>query len=114
MLRFYRIDLLDFYRGTLTARRIRVLVNHLPHNSALMRALNGGRPGWSVTDHLLADLWVLILRAITRGESTIEDHPVRAAMLEKAQAAAKLASIAELRERFTRRKRLYAKTSGGE
>jgi hypothetical protein len=48
------VDLLDHYRGTLSARRLRVLVQHLPADSNLVRALHGEQAGWGLTDHLLA------------------------------------------------------------
>ncbi|MFI9381467.1 hypothetical protein [Kutzneria sp. NPDC052558] len=48
------MDLLDHYRGTLSARRLRVLVQHLPADSNLVRALHGEQAGWGLTDHLLA------------------------------------------------------------
>ena len=56
--RFYpKYDLLDFYRGTLSARLLWVLVRQLPAKSATVRALNGGRTPYGNTEHLLADLW---------------------------------------------------------
>ncbi len=48
------MDLLDHYRGTLSARRLRVLVQHLPADSNLVRVLHGEQAGWGLTDHLLA------------------------------------------------------------
>lgn len=92
------MDLLDFYRGTLSARRLGVLVRHLPADAALVRALNGGRPHWTVTDHLIADLWALWAK---------QDHPKRAEMEEKARTAAKLARVVQLRTKFEKRKRTY-------
>lgn len=86
---------------------MRVLLRHLPHDSALVRALNEGRPGWSNTDHLIADLWILTLNAHSNGNSPVADHPVRAAMEEKARTEAKLARVAELKAEFKRRKRAY-------
>jgi hypothetical protein len=101
--------LCDFYRGKLSARRIRVLLRFLPHDAALTRALNDGQPGWSPTDHLLADLWVLVMKVavalgILRG---VDDHPVRAKMQEKARLAEKLARVAELKATFAKRKNTY-------
>jgi hypothetical protein len=54
LLRFYRVDLLDYYRGTLSARRLRVLIRHLPRESALVRALHGDVADWGLAEHLLA------------------------------------------------------------
>ncbi|MEN4419767.1 hypothetical protein VXD82_01955 [Mycobacteroides chelonae] len=77
-------------------------------SSSLIRALNGGFPGWAPTDHLLADLWLLTISAHSEGNSRVEDHPVRAAMEERARTAAKLARVIELRAEFERRKRRYS------
>lgn len=96
--REYRVDLLDFYRGTLSARRVGVLVRQLSVNSALVRALNDGQPQWVNTDHLIADLWSLFAK---------QDHPRRAEMEAKASAAAKQARVIELKAVFEKRKRAY-------
>ncbi|MER5433899.1 hypothetical protein [Streptomyces sp. NPDC002588] len=48
------MDLLDWHRDRLSARRLAVLVKHLPRDSALNRDLHGEAADWSVTDHLLA------------------------------------------------------------
>lgn len=85
-----------------------MLLRHLPHDSALVRALNDGRPGWSNTDHLIADLWILILKAHTNGKAKVADHPVRAAMQEKARTVAKMARLSELKSEYDRRKRQYS------
>jgi hypothetical protein len=56
-------------------------VKQLPAESALSRALNGGRVPWGNAEHLIADLWALMLMVlkVLRGERPrIEDHPVRA------------------------------------
>lgn len=92
------MDLLDFYRGTLSARRLGVLVRQLPVEAALVRALNDGRPQWLTTDHLIADLWALWAK---------QDHPRRVEMEEKARTTAKLARVVELRTTFEKRKRTY-------
>jgi hypothetical protein len=98
LLRFYRVDLLDFYRGTLSVRRLGVLVRQLPAESATVRALNDGRPPWSVTDHLVADLWALWAK---------KDHPVRAEIEVKARTNAKRSRVVALRTKFEKRKRAY-------
>ncbi|MFJ8022030.1 hypothetical protein [Streptomyces sp. NPDC096311] len=56
MLRHYGVDLLDWHRGHLSSRRLAVLVQHLPRDSALARALHGEAADWSLTDHLLASV----------------------------------------------------------
>ncbi|MFJ3422840.1 hypothetical protein ACIPN8_41690 [Streptomyces sp. NPDC086082] len=48
------MDLLDWHRDRLSARRLTVLIRQLPHDSALNRELHGEAADWSVTDHLLA------------------------------------------------------------
>ncbi|MFD4558163.1 hypothetical protein ACFWP5_28240 [Streptomyces sp. NPDC058469] len=48
------MDLLDWHRDRLSARRLTVLVKQLPRDSALNRELHGEAADWSVTDHLLA------------------------------------------------------------
>ena len=90
------MDLLDFYRGTLSARRLGVLVRQLPIESALVRALNHGRPQWTVNDHLTADLWSLWAK---------QDHPVRAEMEAKARIESKTAKIIALNEKRKRDRR---------
>jgi len=55
LLRFYGVDLLDYHRGRLTPRRLRVLIRHLPKEAALVRALRGGEDvEWGLAEHLLA------------------------------------------------------------
>ncbi|MGW0698732.1 hypothetical protein ACWD0A_05215 [Streptomyces sp. NPDC002867] len=54
MLRYYGTDLLDWYRGDLSSRRVAVLIKHLPSDSAVQRELHGEAAEWSVSDHLLA------------------------------------------------------------
>jgi hypothetical protein len=54
LLRHYGVDLLDYYRGRLSARRIRVLVEHLPRDSSLVRELYGDEGKWGLGEHLLA------------------------------------------------------------
>lgn len=97
-MRFYQLDLLDFYRGTLSIRRLGVLVRQLPSESALSRSLNDNEPPWRRTDHLIADLWALWAK---------EDHPKRAAMEANARNAEKLARVIKLRTKFEKRKRTY-------
>lgn len=97
-MRFYHVDLLDFYRGALSVRRLGVLVKQLPAESALSRALNGGELPWTNLEHRVADLWALWAK---------QDHPVRAEMEAKVKAAAKQARVLKLRAKFEKRKRRY-------
>ncbi|MFK4070335.1 hypothetical protein [Streptomyces sp. NPDC029674] len=54
LLRHYGVDLLGWYRGELSSRRLAVLVRHLPGDSAFRLAHEGEVAQWSLTDHLLA------------------------------------------------------------
>ena len=54
LLRHYGVDLLDYHRGRLSARRLRVLIQHLPRDAALVRAVHGEDVEWGLTEHLLA------------------------------------------------------------
>lgn len=48
------MDLLDYYRGRLSPRRLRVLIRYLPRDSALVRAVHGPVADWGPVEHLLA------------------------------------------------------------
>jgi hypothetical protein len=54
LLRYYGVDLLDYHRGRLTARRLRVLLRHLPREAALPSELHGDDTLWGLPEHLLA------------------------------------------------------------
>jgi len=99
--------LCDFYRGRISARRLGVLIRHLPRDSALVTARNGGQPMWSTIEHLLADIWALLVRAHAEKGSLPDDfdHPVRAEMTAQAKSAAKSA----LKSLFLQRKRRLQK-----
>lgn len=93
------MDLCDLYRGTLSVRKLGVLVRWLPAGSALARSI---RPGWTVED-LLADLWTLSAR--TRWELPEDfDHPVRAEITAEAKGEHKRS----LKEKYLQRKRRRA------
>ncbi|MBM4489500.1 hypothetical protein GS937_01565 [Rhodococcus hoagii] len=60
--RFHQTDLRDLWRpgggeSQLTLRRLFVLIRYLPADSALAIDESDGRVPWTITDHLLADLW---------------------------------------------------------
>lgn len=97
-MREYGIDLLDFYRGTLSVRRLGVLVRELKADSSLVRALNGGQLPWSNLEHRVADLWALWAK---------QDHPVRVDLETKAKTSAKAARVVELKAEYQKRKRAY-------
>ncbi len=58
--RYYGIELGAVLRGTLTWRRLGVLVRQLPRDSALARALDPEEAAWSLGDHLLATVAELV------------------------------------------------------
>lgn len=82
-------------------------MRQLPVESALVRALNGGRTPWGNAEHLIADLWALTLQVHSGDKSRVQDHPVRAEMEAKARTAAKQARVIELKAKFEKRKRTY-------
>ncbi len=56
----YRVDLVDLWRGTLSLRRVRVLLDHLPPDCATAYALAGDElghlRGWTLTQLLAGRL----------------------------------------------------------
>lgn len=48
------MDLLDWHRGTLSSRRLAVLLKHMPRDSAVNRDLHGEAVEWDASTHLLA------------------------------------------------------------
>ena len=85
----------------------------LSEKSATATAVNGGIEVWSRIEHLLADIWVVLVQANTEKGSLPEDfdHPERAKMTAAAKATAKKS----LKELFLQRKRRYSlKPRGGE
>ena len=87
----------------MSVRRLGVLVRQLPPTSRLAIALHG-QP-WSLTDHLLADLWAALIRANSEKGSLPDDfdQPRRVELRAKVKAR----RTAELRHDFQRRKRQY-------
>lgn len=82
--RFYGRDLRDLWRRDsdgrrlLTLRMVYVRVLALPRDSALALDANGGTQPWSLTDHLIADLWTLTARRAMGKKAPRElDHPRR-------------------------------------
>lgn len=94
--------MVDLYRGKLSVRLLGVLVRQLPAKSALVTALNGGQPVWSLTDHLLADLWALLVRLLGDPKKVPDDidNPRRAEIVAKAKSQHKQS----LKERYMNRK----------
>lgn len=104
---YYRIDLLDYYRGTLTARKLHVLIDQLPYDSATATSQNGGVPVWSPGDHLTADLWSLIVAVNSPKDSPYVEQPRRAEMERQAHARDKESRIAQLKAVYQAKKRAY-------
>lgn len=82
--RFYGRDLRDLWRRDqhgrrlLTLRMVYVRVLALPRDSALAIDATGGLIPWSLTDHLIADLWTLTARKAMGKKAPRElDHPRR-------------------------------------
>ncbi|WP_280301984.1 hypothetical protein [Nocardia neocaledoniensis] len=82
--RFYNRDLRDLWRRDrhgrrlLTLRMVYVRVTQLPRESALALDANNGRTPWSLTDHLIADLWTLQARQGMGKKAPRQlDHPRR-------------------------------------
>ena len=70
-----------------------------------VRALNDGNEQFSMTDNLIADLWVLTLQANSNDpDKTPDDHPQR----EAALATQRQEHAQRLKSKFDERKRHYA------
>lgn len=77
MLRFYGIDIGDWWRGDLSSRRLLALVDSLPEDSATFRARNTG-DRWTETQHMLAyliDQVTFTRREAQSSESTWSPKP---------------------------------------
>lgn len=81
-----------------------MLIRGLSSRSLLVRVLNGGEP-FTLTDNLIADLWVSTTKANAKDPKKIKDHPVRAEMQAKAVARARSERAAQLRAEYEERKR---------
>lgn len=73
------------YLRKLTTRMIYARIRHLPPTSALAIHYNGGRWPWSLTDHLLADLWHEL--EVGRLGKKAKDHPGRPKKSKASQAS---------------------------
>lgn len=54
--RYYGIDLLDFYRGRISLRKLAVLVEGLPAEATVYRNLQPEAAGWDIHTYLLAGI----------------------------------------------------------
>lgn len=82
--RFFGVRLGDLWRfdelncRRLTYRQIYVyLMNGLPVDSALAIDANGGKQPWTITDHLIADLWVQSANRGRKKGQRPREHPRR-------------------------------------
>lgn len=55
--RYYRRDLAEFFTGGLSARKLLVLVRHLPHDSATVQAMVQDGADWTRDTVLLAGIF---------------------------------------------------------
>lgn len=84
LLRHYRVDLLDLWRGRLTWRRLNALVRGLPPDSATLRAASGDNAGWGLLEHLVARLvdevaagnWWAVNKHLKPGQRSRPPQPV--------------------------------------
>lgn len=114
LLHFYQLDLLDFWRGQLTPRRLFTLITRLLRNekSELATALNDGTRPMTRQEILLADLWTLTGKA-RWGKKAPDAHPIRAAQQKHRSSKrkqARSAALARAKERHARRRSLAGRS----
>lgn len=100
------IDILDFWRGTLSPRRLWVLLKHLsPRDSAFVRAAQPDTAAiaqWSATEYLLADLFDITAKAAFRSP---KPYPRPAEALERrARDEARAIALTEQQQRIKRQR----------
>lgn len=83
------------------------MTDRLPYDSATARSQNGDRPVWSVTDHLIADLWSLIVGVNSEKGSPYVEQPRRAEMEMAAHMRDKESRIDALRATYRAKKIAY-------
>lgn len=105
--RYYGVDLLDYHRGLITARKLHVLIDQLPYDSATATSQNGGHPVWGPGEHLTADLWSLIVAVNSPKDAPYVEQPRRAEMERLAHARDKESRIAQLKAVWKAKKQQY-------
>jgi hypothetical protein len=99
-------DLLDFWRGTLSPRKLQLLIRNLRPDSAFFNAAapDAARvAAWTPTDYLIADLFDITAKAHFRGPTP---YPRPADQIKAEQERAeRYAALAEQAERNRRRDR---------
>lgn len=111
---FRGFDLLDMWRGTLSPRKVDVLIRGLPADSATRMAMNERQPLWSRTDFILADLidatnsvaWITANKEVPKRNQSKFPEPYSRPGMEKAGAhrTAKISADALLSFRERTRK----------
>lgn len=75
LLRFYGVDLLDFWRGRLSPRRLAVLVRGIPAGQgAATRSLDG--PEVTPERWILSDVWRWLVQVHGDGHKDPGPHPI--------------------------------------
>lgn len=81
------VDLLDFWRGTLSPRRLTLLLRRLPTDSMFFRKAypdDARIAEWGPTEYLLADIFDLTYAGLAAGsKQKPEPYPRPAAVIEK-------------------------------
>jgi hypothetical protein len=104
-----RVDLLDFWRGTLTARRLGLLVRNLPPTSRFVQAINpdvAEAAAWDVGNYQTAALYDLIAHAHFKDPKPFP-RPLDA-IREREAAQSRHEALLAQRERQAERARLRA------
>lgn len=83
------------------------MIDRLPYDSATSRSKNGDRPVWSVQDHLIADLWSLIVAVNSEKGSPVVEQPRRAEMEMLAHFRDKESRVDALRGVYRAKKLAY-------
>ena len=91
--RYYGVDLADLWRGGLSVRRLSVLVDNLPDDSATARRQTKGQNAWDLHALLLAD----VFHALTG-----EPHPSRPQPKRSARYSETRKALEEQRARSAR------------
>lgn len=106
-----QVDLLDFWRGRLSARRLELLIRHLDPSSATFQAIDpeaAAEASWAVTDYLLAHL--IDMTSVAHGLKTKQGQPVPAfprpaeAIRQRKRDEARLQALIAQRDRVKQRR----------
>lgn len=98
------MDVLDLWGGGLTLRRLAALIRHLPEDSALAIASNGGEKPWSLLELLVSDVWAVEAKRTFRKPP--DAHPWRAdrdKKIDNRRQQSRAAKLARAQQRNRRR-----------